>query len=180
MATRIKDALAPLHPEKVILFGSYAWGRPTPDSDIDLYVVTQDDFLPATERFYSAILLVFTNYRPKIHDLEKLTHMVGGCDPAFLTVFPRATDKQRECFDLLKRAYIEARYSSAYQITQAQLEYLGVRVQALAAPGPGDLRGKNRIVSVGVKTPHCEIPLDRQPRSSIMIVGICVDAEKWP
>ncbi len=48
LETRIRDALAPLHPEKVILFGSYAWGQPTPDSDLDLYVVTQDDFLPAT------------------------------------------------------------------------------------------------------------------------------------
>jgi HEPN domain-containing protein/predicted nucleotidyltransferase len=85
----------------------------------------------AVERFYAAILLVFTNYRPKIHDLETLSHMVGGCDPAFLTVFPRATDEQRECFDLLKRAYIEARYSSAYQITKAQLEYLGERVKEL-------------------------------------------------
>jgi predicted nucleotidyltransferase len=47
LEARIRDALAPLHPEKVILFGSYAWGQPTPDSDIDLYVVTQDDFLPA-------------------------------------------------------------------------------------------------------------------------------------
>lgn len=47
LQTRIRDALAPLHPEKVILFGSYAWGQPTEDSDIDLYVVTQDDFLPA-------------------------------------------------------------------------------------------------------------------------------------
>jgi len=85
----------------------------------------------AVERFYSAILLVFTNYRPKIHNLEALTHMVTGCDPAFLTVFPRATDEQKECFDLLKRAYIEARYSSAYKITKAQLEYLGERVQEL-------------------------------------------------
>ncbi len=42
LETRIKAALAPLHPEKVILFGSYAWGQPTEDSDIDLYVVTQD------------------------------------------------------------------------------------------------------------------------------------------
>ncbi|MDX9709107.1 MAG: nucleotidyltransferase domain-containing protein [Trichloromonas sp.] len=39
--------LAPLNPEKIILFGSYAWGDPTPDSDIDLYVVTKDDFVPA-------------------------------------------------------------------------------------------------------------------------------------
>lgn len=26
-------------PEKIILFGSYAYGRPTPDSDVDLMVV---------------------------------------------------------------------------------------------------------------------------------------------
>ena len=50
LETQIKDALKPLRPEKVILFGSYAWGRPTEDSDIDLYVVTQDDFTPATWR----------------------------------------------------------------------------------------------------------------------------------
>jgi predicted nucleotidyltransferase len=33
---RIVDALAP---EQVILFGSYAYGKPTPDSDVDLLVV---------------------------------------------------------------------------------------------------------------------------------------------
>ena len=47
---RICAALRPAHPEKVILFGSYAWGQPSEDSDIDLYVVTQDDFVPATWR----------------------------------------------------------------------------------------------------------------------------------
>ncbi len=35
-------------PEKVILFGSHAWGQPTPDSDIDLMVIvehsTQSDY----------------------------------------------------------------------------------------------------------------------------------------
>jgi len=50
LKTRIRDALVPLRPERVILFGSHAWGRPTEDSDIDLYVVTQDDFMPATWR----------------------------------------------------------------------------------------------------------------------------------
>jgi HEPN domain-containing protein len=95
------------------------------------YKLAAFEFHQAVERLYSALLLVFTNYRPKIHDLETLTHMVGGCDPAFLTVFPRATDEQRECFDLLKRAYIEARYSSAYQITREQLEYLAERVRKL-------------------------------------------------
>lgn len=30
-------------PEKIILFGSYAWGKPTPDSDVDLFVVKETD-----------------------------------------------------------------------------------------------------------------------------------------
>ena len=47
---QIKEALRPLHPERVILFGSYAWGEPTEASDIDLYVVTQDDVVPSTWR----------------------------------------------------------------------------------------------------------------------------------
>jgi uncharacterized protein len=47
---QIGEALKPLRPEKVILFGSYAWGQPTEDSDIDLYVVTRDDFVPSTWR----------------------------------------------------------------------------------------------------------------------------------
>jgi predicted nucleotidyltransferase len=38
--------LKPLNPEKIILFGSYAYGTPNQDSDIDLYVVTNDDFIP--------------------------------------------------------------------------------------------------------------------------------------
>jgi predicted nucleotidyltransferase/HEPN domain-containing protein len=85
----------------------------------------------ATERFYAALLLVFTNYKPRTHDLEKLTHAVAGYDPALLTVFPRATPEQKECFDLLKRAYVEARYNPGYKITKAQLEYLGQRVRKL-------------------------------------------------
>ncbi len=42
----IVDKLKPLNPTKVILFGSYAYGTPHKDSDIDLYVVTNDDFIP--------------------------------------------------------------------------------------------------------------------------------------
>jgi HEPN domain-containing protein len=85
----------------------------------------------ATERFYDAVLLVFTNYRPRLHDLQTLSHMVAGCDPAFLTVFPKATDQEKECFELLRRAYVEARYNPGYQITKEQLEYLARRVQKL-------------------------------------------------
>lgn len=36
-------------PEKVILFGSYAYGEPTKDSDIDLLLIKDDD-LPKIKR----------------------------------------------------------------------------------------------------------------------------------
>jgi len=35
-----------LDPERVILFGSYAYGNPTEDSDIDLYIVTKNHNIP--------------------------------------------------------------------------------------------------------------------------------------
>ena len=34
--------VAEFDPDKVILFGSHAWGKPTENSDIDLYVVIPD------------------------------------------------------------------------------------------------------------------------------------------
>jgi predicted nucleotidyltransferase len=35
----VKRIAGEFHPERIILFGSYAWGNPTPDSDVDLLVV---------------------------------------------------------------------------------------------------------------------------------------------
>jgi len=41
------DAIAQeFHPEKIVLFGSYAYGEPRPDSDVDLLVVMPFDGSP--------------------------------------------------------------------------------------------------------------------------------------
>jgi predicted nucleotidyltransferase len=40
--TEIVERLKPLQPEKIILFGSYADGSPTEDSDIDLFLVSRE------------------------------------------------------------------------------------------------------------------------------------------
>ncbi|TMU55796.1 HEPN domain-containing protein [Flagellimonas algicola] len=85
----------------------------------------------ATERFYTTILLVFTDYRPKDHNLETLGIKVEMCDARF-AVFPKTTDEEKHLFELLKRAYIDARYKmDEYQITKAELEYLAERVNEL-------------------------------------------------
>jgi len=43
---QIKENLKELNPYLILLFGSYAYGTPHKDSDIDLLVVTNDNFIP--------------------------------------------------------------------------------------------------------------------------------------
>ena len=38
----VERLVAEFHPEQIILFGSHAWGTPTHDSDVDLFVVLSD------------------------------------------------------------------------------------------------------------------------------------------
>ena len=42
-AIKIAEAV---NPEKIILFGSFAYGKPTPDSDVDLLVIMESDLRP--------------------------------------------------------------------------------------------------------------------------------------
>jgi predicted nucleotidyltransferase len=56
----IIEKLKPLNPNKIILFGSYAYGTPNRDSDIDLYVVTNDNFIPQNWREKNEIYLKFS------------------------------------------------------------------------------------------------------------------------
>ena len=42
----IVEKLKSTHPEKIILFGSYAYGEPNEESDIDILVVTTEEKIP--------------------------------------------------------------------------------------------------------------------------------------
>ena len=44
----ITEALQPLNPLQILLFGSYARGDFTEDSDIDLLIILVEDFVPQT------------------------------------------------------------------------------------------------------------------------------------
>jgi HEPN domain-containing protein len=85
----------------------------------------------ATERFYTAILLVFTDYKPKIHDIEELGKQIEKLRPDFATVFPRNTPDEERLFQLLRKAYVDSRYDMNYKIEKAELEHLGDRVKVL-------------------------------------------------
>jgi len=73
----IVERLRPLNPEKIILFGSYAYGNPHEDSDIDLYVVTCDDFMPVSFSEKMKIKLMFSkaiNELKKMYDFDLIVH----------------------------------------------------------------------------------------------------------
>ncbi|MBA4411007.1 MAG: nucleotidyltransferase domain-containing protein [Odoribacter sp.] len=65
----IIENLQIVDPLKVILFGSYAYGTPDQDSDIDLYIVTKENFVPKSfeENFQvkKRVYLALTNFRRK-------------------------------------------------------------------------------------------------------------------
>ena len=85
----------------------------------------------ATERFYSALLLVLTDYKPKTHDIKKLGKLVAAQEPKLLEVFPQGTEEERNRFELLRKGYVDARYEESYSISKEELEWLESRVLIL-------------------------------------------------
>lgn len=53
----IVEKLKGTNPEKIILFGSYAYGEPEDNSDLDILVVTGDEIMPSNFSERSMIYL---------------------------------------------------------------------------------------------------------------------------
>ena len=86
----------------------------------------------ATERYYHAALLVFTGYKQRTHDIELLGELSGQQHALMANVLPKAAPDDKHLFDLLKKAYIDSRYSMSYRITAEELTELQKRVLVLA------------------------------------------------
>ena len=85
----------------------------------------------ATETAYACFLLVRTLYFPRSHNIKFLRSLSEGTDPRLIDAWPRTQRIDRRRFELLKRAYVEARYSESYEITMEDLEALMVTVRSL-------------------------------------------------
>ncbi|CDM62437.1 MULTISPECIES: HEPN domain-containing protein [Rhizobium] len=91
------------------------------------------DLHQATERFYHCVLLTLTLYSPKSHRIKVLRSQAEGIDSRLIAAWPRDNRFSRRCFELLSRAYVEARYSPEYTITGEELAWLFEQVKALQA-----------------------------------------------
>ncbi|WP_033073483.1 HEPN domain-containing protein [Sphingopyxis sp. MWB1] len=85
------------------------------------------------ERLYDCVLLVCKFYTPHSHNLAFLRTQAEGIDVRLIDAWPREDRKDRARFEKLKDAYVKARYSKHYRITQEELAWLGERVEQLAA-----------------------------------------------
>ncbi len=91
------------------------------------------DFHQAAERLYACFLLVQTLYSPKSHRISFLRSQAERLEPSLIEAWPRESRFEQRCFELLRRAYVDARYSPHYKITAEELRWLSERVEGLQA-----------------------------------------------
>lgn len=89
------------------------------------------DLHQATERLYQCLFLVRTLYTPKTHNLNRLRALAEDMEASLKQVWPNSTRDEKRAYARLREAYIKARYSREYRITNDQLEWLGSRVDLL-------------------------------------------------
>jgi predicted nucleotidyltransferase len=59
----VMTLMSSYRPEEIILFGSYAYGEPNTDSDLDLFIVKESDERPIDRRMAVRHLLREINFR---------------------------------------------------------------------------------------------------------------------
>lgn len=89
------------------------------------------DLHQASERLYHCVLLVSTFYTPHVHNLGFLRTQAERLDYRLFNVWPRDTKAERATFEKLKDAYVKARYSKHYKISEDELSWLGAQVEEL-------------------------------------------------
>ena len=85
----------------------------------------------AAERAYCCFLLVGTLYVPRSHNIKFLRSLAEDKEPRLIGAWPRELKTDRRRFELLKRAYVEARYSASYEVSRDDLEALTCAVRSL-------------------------------------------------
>jgi predicted nucleotidyltransferase len=94
----------------------------------------------AAERFYHCALLTMTLYSTKSHNLNFLQAQAERVAPELIPAWPRGARFEKRSWELLRRAYVEARFSAHYAVTRDELAWLLERVADLQARVEGSCR----------------------------------------
>ncbi|MFS8049612.1 nucleotidyltransferase and HEPN domain-containing protein [Rhizobium sp. BR 314] len=83
------------------------------------------------EHSYSALLLTLTSYSPASHNLNHLRTLAEGRDQRLAGIWPHDRQRYTAWFNTINQAYVKARYSEHFKITEEALAWLGERTDAL-------------------------------------------------
>ncbi|MGC6399970.1 HEPN domain-containing protein [Sphingomonas sp. FW199] len=85
----------------------------------------------STESLYHCLLLVVTFYTPHVHNIGFLRTQAERLDRRLVDVWPADRRFEQRAWEKLKEAYVKARYSKHYRISEEELRWLGERVEEL-------------------------------------------------
>ncbi|KDA00760.1 MAG: HEPN domain-containing protein [Hyphomonas oceanitis] len=85
----------------------------------------------AAEAIYRMVLLTVTLYAPATHHLGKLRQRCEAIDPRLAEAWGPERKPFKRYFELLRRAYVEARYSPAYETSPEILSWQADRIARL-------------------------------------------------
>jgi len=85
----------------------------------------------AAEGLYAALILTLTLYSPKSHNLNRLRRRAEELEPALAAVWEAGGKLGRRGYERLREAYVKARHSRAYEITEAELDWVSARIAEL-------------------------------------------------
>ncbi|MGN7882514.1 nucleotidyltransferase and HEPN domain-containing protein [Ensifer sp. 22460] len=83
------------------------------------------------EQAYSGLLLVLTNYSPPSHNLKFLRGLAEDRDQRLIEAWPRDQHRFTAWYNILNEAYVKARYSKHFEITDEGLGWLLERTKHL-------------------------------------------------
>lgn len=78
----------------------------------------------AVETAYATFLLVHAFYFPRSHNIKFLRSQAEAIDKSLVDAWPRDQRQDRRRFEMLKRAYVEARYADEYDLSLEDLNWL--------------------------------------------------------
>ncbi|TCU13677.1 nucleotidyltransferase and HEPN domain-containing protein [Rhizobium sullae] len=85
----------------------------------------------AVETAYSCLLLTLTNYSPPSHNLKFLRGLAEDQDRRLIDAWPRDQHRYIAWYNILNEAYVKARYSKHFEITDDALGWLLARTEHL-------------------------------------------------
>lgn len=95
------------------------------------YKLSSFNLHQTAENLIYATRLVFTLENNKQHNLAKLINSVKRYSAKFIEILPRQTAEEKRLFNLIKAAYVEARYNPQFIVAKEDIEALTPKINQL-------------------------------------------------